>query len=161
MIGYLFKAFIAKNKEFFKKAAVGYYVAAGVCLLMVLTAIVYAAGFSSINPELVAWEAVAFLWVGFGLALLCLILPIFVPMLKEYMLPAAPWVLLGCALIALAFFAPKTVIEYVTTTGSADRFTELRFLMPTILFVLTPIAATPGIFFKSSKKEQINHVEEN
>jgi len=139
--------------EFFKeKAAVGFYISAVVAVLCLLTALVHPVAFAAIGPEFTAWESVILLLAGFGHAAVCIVLPIFVRPLREWMLPIAPWILAGAALLALLLFVPQAY-AYINANATGTFELKSEFILTAVFFILTPIIATAGIFIRLVKKE--------
>ena len=141
-------------KGYLKDKAVGFYVTAGVAVLCLLSAILYVVIFSSIDEMIkVSWGVFVFLLLGFILTMACLILPLFVPFLKEWLLPIAPYVIGAASIIGLCLFMPSGY-DYASKNMIGAVRLEFGFFLCAAFFLITALAGTAGIFIKVIKKEK-------
>ncbi|MCL2796440.1 MAG: hypothetical protein FWD58_00055 [Firmicutes bacterium] len=141
-------------KKYLDDKAIGFYVALAVAVLGFITALMYVGIFPAIDKEVaVSWGAFTFLLLGFILGAACLVLPMFVPSLKGWLLPAAPFIIGAAAFIALCLYMP-TAYNYVSKNNIGTTRLDPAFFVSAAFFLITALAGTAGIFIKVIKKDK-------
>ena len=145
---------MGKFKEFLAEKAIGFYITLGAAVLSLITAVVYVICFSAMGAaEFISWAVFAFLLVACIITLALLILPMFVPLLKEILASIAPWVVMAASLLGLILFV-NAAFNYINANVTGSFELRIEFVLSAVFVILSAIIGTVAVFFRVCKKEK-------
>ena len=132
-----------KIKEYLSDKSYGFYVVAATILLMLITTLVYAIGFSQIG--FMSWQAIVSLIVG-ALAAVGLLV------LKQYkFVPAVLFASIIFAFIMVLYYVYDFIISGVSW-GNFEM--PVQIILAAVFFVLTVVASFVSVFVPIVKKKE-------